>query len=190
MTNTIRYHLYVESKIWQKWTYLQNRKRLIDIENSPAAAKGKKEAGGKKKKRILEWVAVSFCRGSSQSSDWTHISCCFCIAGRFFTSRQSLCHSFIDCALPPFLLFQYGWQSCILQTGISKFQFQDQCLHKNDSTIGLKIRRVWLPRQRWPHFNHFVCITEIMRDRKYIILDVVKALDLIFENEGLHLFCT
>ena len=106
--------------------------------------------------RILEWVAISFCRGSSQTSDWTHISCCFCIAGRFFTSGQSLCHSFIDCALPPFLLFQYGWESCILQTGISKFQFQDQCLHENDSTIGLKIRRVWLPRQRWPHFNHFV----------------------------------
>ena len=40
--------------------------------------------------RILEWVAISFCRGSSQTSDWTHISCCFCIAGRFFTSEQSL----------------------------------------------------------------------------------------------------
>ena len=32
-TNTIWYHLYVESKVWQKWTYLKNRNRLTDIEN-------------------------------------------------------------------------------------------------------------------------------------------------------------
>ena len=32
--------------------------------------------------RILEWVAISFSRGSSQCRDWTQISC---IAGRFFT---------------------------------------------------------------------------------------------------------
>ena len=33
--------------------------------------------------RILEWVAVSFSRGSSQPRDWTQVSC---IAGGFFTS--------------------------------------------------------------------------------------------------------
>ena len=33
--------------------------------------------------RILEWVAISFSRGSSQSRDRTHVSC---IAGGFFTS--------------------------------------------------------------------------------------------------------
>ena len=32
--------------------------------------------------RILEWIAISFSRGSSQPSDQTQISC---IAGRFFT---------------------------------------------------------------------------------------------------------
>ena len=32
--------------------------------------------------RILEWVAIPFSRGSSQTSDWTQVSC---IAGRFFT---------------------------------------------------------------------------------------------------------
>ena len=31
---------------------------------------------------ILEWVAISFFRGSSQPTDWTGVSC---IAGRFFT---------------------------------------------------------------------------------------------------------
>ena len=33
--------------------------------------------------RILEWVAIPFCRGSSQSRDWSQVSH---IAGRFFTS--------------------------------------------------------------------------------------------------------
>ena len=33
--------------------------------------------------RILEWVAISFSRGSSQLRDWTHISC---------TGRQILYH--------------------------------------------------------------------------------------------------
>ena len=32
--------------------------------------------------RVLEWVAIPFSRGSSQSRDWTQVSC---IAGRFFT---------------------------------------------------------------------------------------------------------
>ena len=32
--------------------------------------------------RILEWVAISFSRGSSRSRDWTWVSC---IAGRCFT---------------------------------------------------------------------------------------------------------
>ena len=35
--------------------------------------------------RILEWVATSFSRGSSQPRDRTHVSCVSCIAGRFFT---------------------------------------------------------------------------------------------------------
>ena len=33
--------------------------------------------------RILEWVAISFSRGSFQPRDWTQVSC---IAGRFFTT--------------------------------------------------------------------------------------------------------
>ena len=32
--------------------------------------------------RILEWVATSFCRGSSRLRNWTRVSC---IAGRFLT---------------------------------------------------------------------------------------------------------
>ena len=33
--------------------------------------------------RILEWVAISSCRGSSQPRDWIHVSC---LAGGFFTT--------------------------------------------------------------------------------------------------------
>ena len=40
MTNTVWYHLYVESKIWCKLTYLWNRNRLWDIENRLMVAKG------------------------------------------------------------------------------------------------------------------------------------------------------
>jgi len=36
--------------------------------------------------RILEWVAISYSRGSSWPRDWTCISC---IAGRFFTVRAT-----------------------------------------------------------------------------------------------------
>ena len=45
--------------------------------------------------RILEWVAISFSRGSSQPRDQTRISC---IAGRFFTvwaTRESHCMSIL-----------------------------------------------------------------------------------------------
>ena len=34
--------------------------------------------------RIVEWVAISYSRGSSQARDWNHISC---VAGRFFTTE-------------------------------------------------------------------------------------------------------
>ena len=40
--------------------------------------------------RILEWVAISFSRGSCQLKDQTHVSC---IAGRFFTSEPPGKHS-------------------------------------------------------------------------------------------------
>ena len=37
--------------------------------------------------RILEWVAISFSRGSSQPRDRTHSSCTFCSADELFTSE-------------------------------------------------------------------------------------------------------
>ena len=43
-TNTIWYHLYVESKIWHKWSYLWNGN--TDIENRLVVAKGEGLGGG------------------------------------------------------------------------------------------------------------------------------------------------
>ena len=48
--------------------------RLICLWNSPA--------------RILEWVAISFSRGSSWPQDWTHVSCISCI-GRWVLYQLS-----------------------------------------------------------------------------------------------------
>ena len=69
--------------------------------------------------RILEWVAISFSRGSSQPRDQTLVSC---IAGRFFTiwaireANQNDCYRSVvklcstlcdpmDCSMPGFLSF-------------------------------------------------------------------------------------
>ena len=37
--------------------------------------------------RILEWVAISSSRGSSQPRDWTHISCVSWIGRQIFTAE-------------------------------------------------------------------------------------------------------
>ena len=37
--------------------------------------------------RVLEWVAMTSSRRSSQLKDQMHISCSSCIAGRFFTAE-------------------------------------------------------------------------------------------------------
>ena len=47
--------------------------------------------------RILEWVAISYSKGSSWPKDQTHVSWVSCLAGRFFTTVppvvvQSLSH--------------------------------------------------------------------------------------------------
>ena len=39
--------------------------------------------------RILEWVAISFARGSSWPRDWTYISCISCTVDGFFTTEPS-----------------------------------------------------------------------------------------------------
>ena len=51
--------------------------------------------------RILEWVAYLFSRGSSQSRNWTRVSC---IAGQFFTNWATW--EALKCILNPCYKFQ------------------------------------------------------------------------------------
>ena len=50
--------------------------------NPPVCSPPSSSVHGILQARILEWVAISFSRGSSWPRDWTWVSC---IAGRFFT---------------------------------------------------------------------------------------------------------
>ena len=49
--------------------------------------------------RILEWVALSSCRGSSQPREWTRISCSFYTAVRFFTTETPVVNTVGPCGL-------------------------------------------------------------------------------------------
>ena len=42
---------------------------------------------GTSQARILEWVVISFSRGSSLTKDWTNVSSWHALAGRFFTTE-------------------------------------------------------------------------------------------------------
>ena len=59
--------------------------------------------------RILEWVAVSFSRESSQPRDWTQVSC---TAGRFFTNWAILLQ-FVVLPFPDIVFFFFNkWNFC------------------------------------------------------------------------------
>ena len=46
--------------------------------------------------RILEWVTISYSRGSSWPRDWINISCISCIAGKLFTHWATFVISIIQ----------------------------------------------------------------------------------------------
>ena len=68
--------------------------------------------------RILEWVAISSCRGSSWFRDRTLVSCVSCIDSRFFTAESlgspvdAICSHNICCLL---LLLNLRWASLVAQ---------------------------------------------------------------------------
>ena len=68
---------------WKKW-----KKVLLVTQSCPAlynpmdCSPPGSSIHGILQARLLEWVAILFCRGSSQARNQTHISC---IAGRLFT---------------------------------------------------------------------------------------------------------
>ena len=63
--NTIWYHLYLESKIGHKWTYLRNRNRLTDTDQICGCW-----GGGSRKRDGLEiwgwWIQTITCRMDKQ----------------------------------------------------------------------------------------------------------------------------
>ena len=88
--------------------------------------------------RILEWVAISFSRGSSPPRCQTCISCVSCSTGRFFTTMppeppKNVLQSAYSSLLPPScwqLLFLLSSQVCLFQNVIqlesySILPFQD-----------------------------------------------------------------
>ena len=64
--------------------------------------------------KVLEWVAISFSRGSSQPKDWAQVSC---IAGRFFTN-------WINRETPLFLLSRCNIKSFCLPCSSSSASVQ------------------------------------------------------------------
>ena len=78
--------------------------------------------------RILEWVVISFSRGSSQSRDRTRVSC---IAGRWFTNRAMrealICHYIL---LKPKEQWHKEW-ALMLTTDLG------------DSTVSVVARPLW-----------------------------------------------
>ena len=58
--------------------------------------------------RILEWVAISFSRGSSQPRDRTQVSR---IAGRFFTGKDVISSVQFSCSVVAILSFPHGSNS-------------------------------------------------------------------------------
>ena len=61
---------------WKDWCWSLTLWVLMDYSSLGSSAHGILQV------RILEWIAIPFSKGSSQSMDWIWVSC---IAGRFFT---------------------------------------------------------------------------------------------------------
>ena len=78
---------------------------------------------------ILEWVAISFSRGSSQCRGWTQVSCITCIAGGFFTSshwEDCICICTCTYLLSHVQLFATPWTVAYqapLSTGFSRQEY-------------------------------------------------------------------
>ena len=72
--------------------------------------------------RILEWVAISFSRGSSQPRDWTHISC----IGRW--ALLLLCHQ----GSPPYVIHLHKISIVIYSLGFLLRTICCECISWKD----------------------------------------------------------
>ena len=94
--------------------------------------------------RTLEWVAISFSRGSSRLRDWTWVAC---IAGRFFTDSllsepsgnqsESESPSVVSDSLPPYGLYS-PWNSPGQTTGVGGLFLLQGIFPTQGSNLGLQ----------------------------------------------------
>ena len=94
--------------------------------------------------KVLEWVAISFSRGSSQPKDWAQVSC---IAGRFFTN-------WINRETALFLLSRCNIKSFCLPCSSSSASVQSLQL----------LSHVKLLETHWLHHTRLPCPSPTPRD--------------------------
>jgi len=67
-------HLYMESKVWHKWTYLQDSNRFTDVANRPVVARGDRGRDGRE-------PGISRCR--PLSIEWINNRVLLCSTGNY-----------------------------------------------------------------------------------------------------------
>ena len=83
-----------EASFWNPWTQGGQRATCMRPQSCPTFCDHMDHSlpgssvHGVLQVRILEWVAISYSRGSSWPRDRTHVSCISCIAGRFLTAES------------------------------------------------------------------------------------------------------
>ena len=100
--------------------------------------------------RILEYVAISFSRESSQPRGWTHISC---LAGRFFTiwaTREA--YSYINIKIDKTLSKEHLWISHIYFYVVIDFSVLSRYLFSVTGWIFLYVSSSWI-RWLWWRFT-------------------------------------
>ena len=155
--------------------------------------------------RILEWVAITFSKGSSWCRNWTRVSC---IAGRFFTDWKILyqllmwCITWIDLYIldNPFIsVINLIWLWCMILFMPWQIQFASVLLKIFTSmfisNIGLQYSFLWylcffVSGWWWPHIMSFrissLCnfLKEFQKNRCQlsILLCVLIAFSLLCVN--------
>ena len=117
--------------------------------------------------RILEWIAISFSRGSSRPRNPTRVSC---IVGRFFTDwgmRESESCSVVSHSLRPQGLYS-PWNSLGQNTGVGSLSLLQGIFPTQGSNPGLPHCRQIL-YQLSHKGSHYIILTEVW-GKPYIIL--------------------
>ena len=120
--------------------------------------------------KVLQWVAISFSRGSSQPKDQTHVSCVSCIAGRLFTTEPP--------GNPLFIIqFSSVTQSC-----------PTLCNPMNCSMPGLPVRHHLLEFTQTPSIESVMPSSHLILCLPLLLLPPIPPTIRVFSNESaLHM---